>query len=227
MLRLIIEKIVTGFFIAGLFSTNSLAGEISNPLDQFLDNLESYTADFEQTLSNETGKVLEISDGIVYMQNPGKFRWVYKEPYSQIIVTDGETLWLYDEDLEQVTIRDISETIDNTPAAIISGHKKIDQYYAIRDMGKIEGFDWIELTPKDAENNQYKNVKLGFDKNHDLIMMVLSDNLGQITRIDFSNPIRNKKLDSLLFQFDVPEGVDVIDDRKQEEHTETSLPAAE
>lgn len=216
MLRIITRRLVIVLLLTGLFPSNLYANEKASPLNLFLNNLESFTADFKQTLSSENGEILETSSGVVYMQNPGKFRWVYKEPYSQVIVTDGKTLWLYDEDLEQVTIRDISETIDSTPAAIISGQKKIDQYYITEDLGKIEGFDWIELTPKDTEN-QYKNVKLGFNKDNNLIMMILSDNLGQVTRIDFSNMVRNKKLDRPLFLFDVPEGIDVIDERKQEE----------
>lgn len=225
MLKTNIKRLVAGFCLAILLSGSSYADEPTHPLDQFLNNLESYTADFKQTLSSENGEVLEVSTGVVYMQNPGKFRWVYKEPYSQVIVTDGMTLWIYDEDLEQVTVRDISKTIDSTPAAIISGKEKIDRYYLTEELGKIEGFDWIELTPRDTEN-QYRNIKLGFDENNNLIMMILSDNLGQITRIDFSNPVRNEKQGEMLFMFEIPEGVDVIDERKQEGKTDSQLPAS-
>ena len=203
------------FILFPLVTTSIHAGEIDNPLNNFLHNLESFKADFTQTLSNERGDILEISSGEVYLQNPGKFRWVYKEPYAQLIITDGETLWLYDQDLEQVTIRDVSKTIDKTPAAIISGQENIDEYYVSIDLGEIEGYDWIELTPRDIEN-QYSSVRLGFNKN-ELGMMVLFDNLGQITRIDFQNPVRNKRFGGPLFTFEVPENVDVIDDRKSGE----------
>jgi chaperone LolA len=188
-----------------------LAEEKQNPLDYFLTKLESFQADFTQTLSNEQGVSLETSSGVVYMQNPSKFRWVYQEPYAQLIVTDGKTLWLYDEDLAQVSIRDIEESINNTPAAIISGQENIDKYYVTVDMGKIEGYDWIELTPKDVEN-QYNSVRLGFDDNN-LGMMIMFDNLGQVTRIDFHNPVRNKRFGGPLFTFETPEGVDVVDER--------------
>jgi outer membrane lipoprotein carrier protein len=190
---------------------SAFAENTKNVLDHFLNNLESFKADFTQTLSNERGDILETSSGEVFLQNPGKFRWVYKEPYSQLIITDGVTLWLYDEDLEQVTIRDISTTIDKTPAAVISGQENINEHYVSTDMGEIEGYDWMELTPKDIEN-QYSSVRLGFDKN-ELGMMVLFDNLGQITRIDFENPVRNKRFGGPLFTFEIPENVDVIDDR--------------
>ena len=188
-----------------------LAEEKQNPLDYFLTKLDSFQADFTQTLSNEQGVTLETSSGVVYMQNPSKFRWVYQEPYAQLIVTDGKTLWLYDEDLAQVSIRDIEESINNTPAAIISGQENIDKYYVTVDMGKIEGYDWIELTPKDVEN-QYNSVRLGFDDNN-LGMMIMFDNLGQVTRIVFHNPVRNKRFGGPLFTFETPEGVDVVDER--------------
>jgi outer membrane lipoprotein carrier protein len=182
-----------------------------NPLDGFLDNLDTFQADFRQTLVNEKGEELETVTGIVYMKTPGKFRWDYQDPYSQMIITDGSTLWLYDEDLEQVTVKDISGSIENTPAAILSGEENIEEHFIIIDMGDIEGFNWIELSPKDIEN-QYSSIRLGFDKN-ELGMMVLFDNLGQTTRIDFLNSIRNRKLESSLFTFEPPINVDVIDDR--------------
>ncbi len=186
------------------------AEEVS-PLDGFLDNLDTFQADFRQTLVNENGEELETVTGIVYMKTPGKFRWDYQDPYSQMIITDGSTLWLYDEDLEQVTVKDISGSIENTPAAILSGEENIEEHFIVIDMGDIEGFNWIELTPKDIEN-QYSSIRLGFDKNK-LGMMVLFDNLGQTTRIDFLNSIRNRTLESSLFTFEPPINVDVIDDR--------------
>jgi len=200
------------FMIVFLAIANgAYAEENKNPLDHFLSKLESFQADFVQTLSNEYGVTLETSSGVVYMQNPGKFRWVYQEPYAQLIITDSKTLWLYDEDLAQVTIRNIEESINNTPAAIISGQENIDKFYVTVDMGNIEGYDWIELTPRDIEN-QYNSVRLGFNDDN-LGMMVMFDNLGQVTRIDFLNPVRNKRFGGPLFTFEIPEGVDVVDER--------------
>ena len=180
-----------------LLSILPVNAEDDTPLDKFLNKLETFQADFKQTLINEKGEELESVTGIVYMQSPGKFRWDYKDPYSQMIITDGRTLWVYDEDLEQVTIKDISETID--------------EHFVIIEMGDIYGYDWIELTPKNVEN-QYSMIRMGFDKDR-LGMMVMFDNLGQTTRIDFHNPMRNKGLESSLFRFEPPEGVDIIDDR--------------
>ncbi len=196
-------------------SINPLSAEEKpDPLENFLKNFESYQAGFKQVLSNEHGAELESSNGVVYIQKPGKFRWVYEEPYKQVIITDSKTLWLYDEDLAQVTIKDITESIENTPAAIISGQVDINEYFVLVDMGNIEGYDWVELTPRDTES-QYTSVRLGFDKDN-LGMMILFDNLGQVTRIDFLNPERNKRFGGPLFTFEIPEGVDIVDERQQE-----------
>ena len=192
----------------------AVAEENADPLAFFLNKLESYQADFRQTLSNEQGEALETSTGKVYMQNPGRYRWEYDQPYVQLLITDSETLWIYDKDLEQVTIKNVAGAIDNTPAAIISGQKNITENFVVVNMGVIEGFDWVELTPRDIES-QYRNIRLGFDKNS-LIMMILNDNLGQITRIDFLNPERNKRFGGPLFTFEIPAGVDVIDERQLE-----------
>ena len=200
-------------FVLGVFQ-DSAAGENTDPLAFFLDQLDSFQADFKQTLSNEQGEVLETSTGKVYMQNPGRYRWEYEVPYEQLLITDSNTLWIYDKDLEQVTIKDVSQAIDNTPAAIISGKQNIHENFVVVNMGMIEGFDWIELTPRDIDN-QYRSVRIGFDKNN-LGMMILNDNLGQITRIDFLNPVRNQRLGGPLFTFEMPQGVDVIDERQVE-----------
>ena len=190
----------------------AMADENTAALDFFLKDLESYQADFMQTLSNEQGETLEISTGKVYMQNPGRYRWEYEKPYAQLLITDSKTLWIYDQDLEQVTIKNVAGAIDNTPAAIISGQQNITEHYVVINMGVIDGFDWIELTPRDIES-QYRSIRLGFDKSS-LITMILNDNLGQITRIDFLKPVRNKRVGGPLFTFEVPAGVDVIDERQ-------------
>lgn len=200
--------VLCALYFSPAFSADA---EKANAMDDFLKNLDGFQAGFTQTLFNEQGEILETSSGIVYMQYPGKFHWKYRDPYSQLIITDGDTLWLYDKDLEQVTIRDVSASIENTPAAILSGEENIDKHFIVEKMGDIEGYEWIELIPKDAED-QYKNIRLGFD-GRNIGMMVLHDNLGQVTRIDFNNIQRGKELDPALFTFEPPSGIDVIDDR--------------
>ena len=195
-----------------LFTVSIHAEEGKSRLDEFIFNVDTFQAGFKQSLYNEDGENMETSNGQVFMQKPGKFRWIYQQPYTQLIITNGETLWVFDADLEQVTIRDISDTFENTPAAmILSGKEVIDQHFIMNDMGEIDGYDWIELTPRDTEN-QYSRIRLGFDG--DLLgMMILFDNLGQTTRIDFENQKVNQQINQELFRFVPPEGVDIIDDR--------------
>ena len=214
MIRTFRSITLLSFILAAGVCQNTYAEEQTDPLAFFLEKLESFQADFKQTLTNEQGELLETSTGKVYMQNPGRYRWEYEEPYVQLLITDSQTLWIYDKDLEQVTIKDVSNAIDNTPAAIISGKKNINENFVVVNMGVIEGYDWIELTPRDIES-QYRTVKIGFDKNN-LGMMILNDNLGQLTRIDFLNPVRNQRFGGPLFTFELPEGVDVIDERQVE-----------
>ena len=195
-----------------IFSATSYAEEKNEDhLARFIDNMQTLEADFKQTLVDDQGIELESSTGRVLLNRPDKFRWDYKHPYLQTIVTNGETMWFYDEDLEQVTIRDVSTTLESTPAAILGSYKNIDEQFIIIDMGKIEEFDWVELTPRDIES-QYDSIRLGFDKDK-LGMMVVFDNLGQVTRVDFTQQVINKNLSDDTFNFEPPQGIDIIDDR--------------
>ncbi|MEM7016740.1 MAG: outer membrane lipoprotein chaperone LolA [Pseudomonadota bacterium] len=181
-----------------------------------MQNFQSLEADFVQSLINENGEELERSEGVLQLQQPGKFHWSYKTPYSQKIISNGDVLWVYDEDLEQLTIREMGNAIDETPAGIILGNNDISKHFLQVNMGVIEDYDWIELTPKNLEA-QYRNIRIGFN-NTKLGMMIILDNLGQTTRIDFSNVKKNTELTSNLFEFDIPEGIDVIDERMAAEN---------
>ncbi len=200
---------------------NVQAEENSNdPLQDFLKGFKSLEANFVQSLINENGQVLEKTEGILFLQQPGKFHWSYQTPYTQLIISNGDVLWLYDEDLEQLTIRKMGDAINQTPAGIILGNNNITEHFLQVDMGNIENHDWIELTPKDPEA-QYKNIRIGFDGTK-LGMMIIFDNLGQTTRIDFSDVKKNTNLLPTLFEFDIPEGVDVIDETKVDEVSESN-----
>ncbi len=188
------------------------AAERVDPLKVFLKEFETLQADFTQTLLSEDGEQLEKTTGTLYLQQPGKFNWHYKEPYVQKIITNGEVLWIYDEDLEQLTIRKFeSDMIERTPAAIILGNSRLEQHFIQVDLGNIEGFNWVELTPRDLDA-QYKNIRIGFDAKR-LGMMIIADNLGQTTRIDFNDVNKNTNIADKLFNFEVPADVDVIDER--------------
>ncbi len=212
-------KLLSVIIFCVLSSPFVSAAERVDPLKVFLKEFKTLQADFTQTLLSEDGEQLEKTTGTLYLQQPAKFNWHYKEPYIQKIITNGEVLWIYDEDLEQLTIRNFeSDMIERTPAAIILGNSKLEQHFIQVDLGNIEGFKWVELTPRDLEA-QYKNIRIGFDVKR-LGMMIITDNLGQTTRIDFTDVNKNAKLSAELFNFDVPADVDVIDERRAAKTTE-------
>ena len=195
-----------------LFAASSYAeNKNEDNLTHFLDNMQTLQANFKQTLIDDQGMELESFSGVVFLKRPNKFRWDYKHPYQQTIVTNGEVLWFYDEDLEQVTIREVSSSVESTPVVILGSYEDIEKQFIIIDMENIEGFDWVELTPRGIDS-QYNSIRLGFNREK-LGMMLMFDNLGQVTRIDFTEEVINKTLDNGTFDFESPEGVDVIDGR--------------
>lgn len=191
--------------------TTAAAPPTDEKLKSFLEGLETFSANFEQTLFNEFGESLETSSGTVYLQRPGKFHWVYASPYSQYLISDGTDLWIYDQDLEQVTVSVISNSIEKSPASLLAGDSNLGNDYIVKDLGHMDDADWIELAPVDQES-QYQSIRLGFN-GQELAGMVLFDNLGQTTRIIFSNDKRNETVDPALFQFIPPVGIDLIDNR--------------
>jgi len=184
----------------------------ASQLDAFLDGLKTYEADFTQTLLGDNNQVLEQAAGKFYLEQPGKFRWEYTKPYTQYLISDGTDLWVYDKDLEQVTVRNMDNVIDNTPAAILGGDMDVGKYYSIHDEGRADdGIHWMTLKPRDS-GSQYQSVRLGF-RDGQLARMILFDSLGQKTELRFSKGRRNPRLDEKLFHFTPPRGVDVIDNR--------------
>jgi len=184
----------------------------TDPLQYFLTDLRSLEAKFVQILINENGDELERTEGVLYLQTPDSFFWHYRKPYAQKIISNGSKLWIFDEDLEQVTVKNIDNKIEQTPAGIILGNHSIKEHFVQISIGVIDGYDWIELTPRDLDA-QYKNIKIGFNNNN-LGMMIIIDNLEQITRIDFSDSKKNIKLSSEIFNFNVPDNIDIFDETK-------------
>jgi len=177
-------------------------------LEAFTEELRSLRATFRQSLYDESGAPIESSSGIVWLQRPGRFRWEYETPYEQIIVGDGERVWLYDRELEQVTVRPVDDTIGITPAALLASDRPVRESFLVADGGEEGGLDWVELRPR-ADEATFTLVRLGFGARH-LESMQLEDGFGQTTVLDFADVSRNPALDPALFRFSPPPGVDVI-----------------
>ena len=183
-----------------------------NPLDVFLKGLDTFSADFEQTLLDSSGDVLETTRGTVQLRRPGMFSWSYSEPYVQEIISDGKTLWVYDKDLDQVTISDASDAIEDTPALIFSGNYDLAEHYVINELENGDEHARLELTPRDIESH-YRALRLVFS-GAALTGMLLFDSLGQTLFITFMNGSRNPDLDRELFHFVPADDIDVIDARR-------------
>lgn len=212
LLRVLLIRVVVPLTFT-LFTFNLSAETPGTRLDNFLEGLETYSAAFQQQLFNENGEELEKSLGVFYLRRPGMFYWAYYEPYSEMIISNGITLWIYDEDLEQVIIRNTGKSLGDSPAAILGGNVKIADHYVVIDMERNDELDWMELTPRDVDS-QYNSIRLGFDGNH-LKKMLLFDNLGQKNLITFIDTKRNTRLNLKLFDFTPPRDCDVIDERVQ------------
>ncbi len=177
-------------------------------LEQFLDELTTFSARFEQQLFDEYGGLLESADGQVAISKPGKFRWEYQQPYSQMIVTDGTTLWVYDVDLEQVSINPFSQGGPGSPAELLVGEIDLEEHYVVTESIGEDDIAWVSLTPRD-ETAQYSSVEIGLDSDG-IQAMKLRDNLNQVTDIRFDDIERNGEISPEQFSFVPPPGVDVL-----------------
>lgn len=176
-------------------------------LEETLAGLSSFRATFRQAVVDPEGRQTESADGTVLLARPGRFRWDYREP-AQLIVSDGATVWLYDVDLEQVTVRPAAEALIGTPALLLSGRADLASEFHITDGGSDGGLAWSRLEPKAADSD-FRELRVGIGAG-ELRRMVLIDRLGQVTRLDFERIERNPRLDEASFRFTPPPGVDVV-----------------
>jgi outer membrane lipoprotein carrier protein len=186
----------------------SLGGAGSERLDAFFNEVTSVRADFTQQVLDTQKKTLQQTSGTMLLLRPGRFRWDYTKPYQQLIVANGEKVWLYDVDLEQVTVKKMDAALGSTPALLLSSDAKIEENFTVNEMGGEHDLAWVELTPKNKEGG-FERLALGFDE-HNLKRMELLDSFGQLTRLTFTNIERNPELDPAQFDFVPPQGVDVI-----------------
>ncbi len=153
--------------------------------------------------------VSKTSSGMFYLNRPGKFHWNYQQPFIQQIISDGNKVWFYDADLEQVTIKTLDDSIGSTPALLLSGNMDLDKNFTIEEQKPLNAQRGLKLIPK-TEDSGFHYIMIYMD-NNGISGMELSDNFGQLTRVYFSDLIINQAIDSSLFEFTPPEGVDVFD----------------
>ncbi len=182
-------------------------------LEKKLTAIDSFKADFSQVITDEFGTLIDKSSGHFELKRPQLFRWVVSEPFEQEIVADGVNLWQFDIDIEQINVSSLDQTLANSPAALLS-QAQLDvatNYEVASVKGEGDGVMMYHLMPRDPDA-LYEVLIIEF-KGDELVALQVRDNLGQSTLVDFTNVVMNPEFDDNYFEFEVPEGVDVIDSR--------------
>lgn len=194
-----------------LVSRMACAGAIDR-LHQFLETTKTLRAGFTQIVIAKNGKRPQQSSGVMIFVRPGKFRWQIEKPYSQLLVGDGEKIWIYDPELRQVTVKKAGQALGGTPASLLAGESggksALEKNFVLREAGEREGLEWVEALPKTQESG-FEKLLLGF-AGAELKAMELFDNFGQTTSLQFSSLERNPSIAPALLRFTPPSGVDVI-----------------
>jgi outer membrane lipoprotein carrier protein len=203
----------SGFFrsllLLMLLPSLSWAGNGAQYLQRFLENLETLQARFEQSILDKTHSRAERFQGIFSLKRPGQFRWDYHEPYEQQIVADGNRIWVYDSDLEQVSNRSQEDALRGTPAQLLSDTAPLETNFEVIDIGESQGMNWVELIPRDEESQFIRILLAFYDK--ELRRMEMADQFGQVTRFQFYDIRRNPELDDNLFVFVPPKEFDILE----------------
>ncbi len=192
-------------FAAGTVQADSLA-----QLKQFMDGTRSARGSFTQQVFSKSGRKPQQASGTFAFSRPGKFRWTYEKPYAQLLVGDGSKLWAWDQELNQVTTKKLGQALGSTPAAILAGDNSLEKNFTLKDDGAADGLEWVEARPK-ADDSSFERIRMGFSGGQ-LKAMVLHDNFGQTTSLNFLQMERNPSLDGGLFRFVPPKGADVVGD---------------
>jgi len=180
-------------------------------LREFLAQTKTARGEFTQQVTRGQAQAAPPSSGTFFFERPGKFRWIYAKPYEQVLVADGERLFLYDKDLNQVTVKKVAAALPASPASILFGGNEFERDFVVTDAGTRDGIEWLKAVPR-AKDSQFERIEIGF-RDGAPVAMVLADSFGQVSRLAFSRFERNARLDAQLFRFVPPAGADVLEER--------------
>jgi outer membrane lipoprotein carrier protein len=177
-------------------------------IKEYFQNIQSASADFHQVVTDKQGHKTQDVTGVMQLQKPNKFRWDYNKPFVQQIIGDGEKIWLFDPELNQVTVRSFAKAAGSSPAALLAGGKEMERSFVIKDASRKGTLEWVLAVPKIGETG-FERLFLGF-KGDALMEMELHDSFGNRTAIQFINVVCNPKLSADLFKFTPPRDADVL-----------------
>lgn len=178
-------------------------------LKNFIASTNSAQANFTQEVKDQNGQRIQSASGTMLFVRPGKFRWVYQKPYEQLILGDGEKFWMYDKELNQVTVKKMDAALGSSPAALLSGNNEIERGFRLKDTGTRDGLEWLEATPRNQDTS-FEKILMAFDAQSALVVMELRDSFGHTTLLRLSRLQRNPQLAAQLFKFVPPKGADVL-----------------
>ncbi len=206
----LLGKFISLMLLCLMAGATSAIEPTATSLDRFFRGLDNLAAGFEQTISDAQGSITQRATGRLSIQRPGKFRWDYDTPYKQLVLGDGQRLWTYDVDLEQVTVKPQHDALAGTPALLLSAKEQPRDLFNVKPLPDRDDEEWFELTPH-AQDTQFSQLRLGF-RYDQLVAMELVDSFDQLTKFRFTNLHVNGPVSAQLFRFVPPEGVDVIGD---------------
>ena len=194
--------------LAGLTRAAPAAGAVEQ-MREFAQSTRSARGEFAQRTMKASGQAAESTTGVFAFAKPGRFRWEVRKPFEQLMVADGEQVWFYDKDLNQVTTRPLGDALGATPAAILFGTGDLETTFALKDLGEREGRQWLEARPKSREAG-FDVIAIGLKGGLPEAMEV-RDAFGRLTTFTFTGIERNPAgLDAQAFRFVVPKGAEVV-----------------
>ncbi|MHB8453202.1 MAG: outer membrane lipoprotein chaperone LolA [Acidiferrobacterales bacterium] len=199
---------LAGMIVAPFFPGTAAHASAVSDLNHFFHDVHTVSAKFDQVVLDEALNPLQESSGTLWIERPGKFRWDYDLPFKQLIVGDGKKIWVYDKELQQVTVRSMTGGLGNTPAILLAGKGSLTANFAIRDMGRQGKLDWVQMKPKTRDGG-FDDIRIGFGDGQ-IRSLVLVDSFGHTTRITLTQIHENGTVDPATFRFRPPKGVDVV-----------------
>lgn len=198
-----------------VFAALTVHATPAGDLSALLNNMKSMKADFTQTIYDNRGAAIQTSHGTMALQRPGRFRWQVAKPIPQLIIANNDKLWIYDPDLEQVTVRSLKLGAGETPALFLSHENTVveNDFNVKLEKQDATGWRWYKLVPKKADN-MFEFIEMAF-KHQQIQEMKLADNLGHTTRIQYQKIQANVSISPSEFEFHAPKNVDIIDETRK------------
>jgi len=199
---------VRALLLALLLAPTLASADALGRFREYLRETQAARTEFEQKVYDRNQRLVQASGGTFAFQRPGRFRWQIRVPYEQLIVGDGERVWIYDPDLNQVTVRSLGRALGSTPAALLAGSTEVERAFELSEAGKADGLEWLDAKPRDKDAG-FERIRLGLS-DQGVEAMELQDHFGQTTRLRFSRLVRNPTFEPSTFRFKPPKGADVL-----------------